>query len=67
MTIIPIAFLYWEATAAQYLISVFEEGDIKAGVDTPLNVHNSLVHELNLIQFKSAFGIVDEIMSIYKH
>ncbi len=64
MTIIPIAFLYWEATAAQYLISVDGEGNIEAGVDTPLNVHNSLVHELNLIPFKSAFSIVDKIMSI---
>ena len=64
MTIIPIAFFYWEATAALYLISVFGEGDIEAGVDTPLNVHNSLVHELNLIQFKSAFSIADKIISI---
>ena len=29
MTIIPIACLYWEATAALYLISVFGEGDIE--------------------------------------
>jgi len=64
MTIIPIACLYWEATAALYLISVFGDVVIKAGVDTPLNVHNSLVHELNLIQFKSAFSIVNKIMSI---
>ncbi len=64
MTIIPIVFLYWEATAALYLISFFGEGDIEAGVDTPLNVHDSLVHELNLIQFKSACSIVSKIMSI---
>ena len=29
MTIIPIPCLYWEATAALYLISVFGEGNIE--------------------------------------